>query len=394
MKRPGAAVALALSLVLGGCGAAVTPTPAPTVASTTVASPGAGPSHQTRSAAPTPSTILALDLGRRPSGAWAVTFQHTGSEAIREVFVLTPACAEAACDIEATIQTYAGDPIGTGVFHYADGTYHYEADRTVAVDCNDGFESVLNGATSVSHTDLLIAGYRPTGTAVISVDIRGTRTVAIGPTDGSGCAATTLDYLANGEQTQFAAGPTPTPKPAAPPKVPVIGGSFFGSGAKVVTYQVSGRTTSQIIASIQTNGPWSKWIHARAEGLTQAVPKYRFVLAQTAGPCHIEITAKPAVTFTFTITLPSWSRPPNADQATVLWWASELQRVATHERHHVDVYRDGAARLTNAVAHSTCANVSDRLATIVKDINTQQCQFDLKEYGAALGLSLSSCLTH
>ena len=82
------------------------------------------------------------------------------------------------------------------------------------------------------------------------------------------------------------------------------------------------------------------------------------------------------------------------DQATVLWWAKEIQRVATHERHHVEIYRDGAARMTDALAHSTCANVSDHLRAIVDDIDTQQCEFDLKEYGSALGLSLTSCLAH
>jgi hypothetical protein len=48
--------------------------------------------------------------------------------------------------------------------------------------------------------------------------------------------------------------------------------------------------------------------------------------------------------------------------------------------------------MTNALGTSTCANVSDHLGVIVKDIDEQQCEFDLKEYGTALGLTLSSCL--
>ena len=271
--------------------------------------------------------------------------------------------------------------------------YRYEGDRTEKVACFDGFETVPNGATRVSHTVLVVAGYRAVGTSAITVDIRGTRTVEVTPADGSGCPAETFDYLANGQPTEFAAAPTPTPKDPGAETIPSIGNSFFGSGAKVVTYAVGGSSAEEIIASIETAGPFSDWLHARAEALTTAVPRYRFVLADTAGHCHIQVTKKPAIIFTFTVTLPSWSRPRNVDQATVAWWAKELQRVATHENHHVQIYRDGAERMTAALGHSTCANVADHLTAIVRDIDTEQCEFDLKEYGSALGLSLTSCLT-
>ena len=392
-RRAALALALALGLVAGACIPPTTqvPSPAATTSADTTASP-AGSSQPPPSPAPTPATILALDVGRRPSGPWAVTFQVMGTPAIREVYVLAPACEEASCDINATIQTFAGVPLGTGVFHFADGMYRYVADRTETVDCNDGIETIPGGATRASHTILLIAGYRPVGTAVVSVDIRGTRAVEVTPVGGNGCSAESLDYTANGEATKFAVAPTPTPKPTAAPTVPVIDGAFFGSGAKVVSYQVSGSSITQIIASIRANGPWSDWLHARAEAVTKAVPKYRFTLTETAGVCHIVTTARPAVIFTYAITLPGWSRPKTADTATVRWWAGELLRVATHERHHVEIYRDGAARMTDAVAHSTCGTVSSKIAAIVKDIDIQQCQFDVDEYGAALGLTVSSCL--
>lgn len=389
-----AALALALGVTLGACIPPATPPPSPPAsASGSATSQGAGPSQPARSPAPTPATVLAIDVGRRPAGPWAVTFQEPGTDAVREVYVLAPDCAEATCDIDATIQTFAGESLGTGVFHFADGMYRYEADRTETIACSDGFETVPDGATRISHTILIIAGYRAVGTSAITVDIRGTRAVEVAPANGSGCPADTFAYIANGQPTEFAAGATPTPKVPAPTTISAIGSSFFGSGAKVVTYVVGGRSVEQIIASIQTSGPFSDWLHARAEALTTAVPRYRFVLADTAGHCHIQVTKKPAIIFTFTITLPSWSPPRSVDQATVQWWARELQRVATHEKHHVDIYRDGAARMTAALDHSTCANLADHLRAIVRDIDTAQCEFDLKEYGSALGMSLTSCLT-
>src|SRR5258706_11062539 len=231
-----AALALGLGLVMGACLPPATPPPSPTASASVgpAASPVCG-SLPSRSPAPTPATILAIDVGQRPTGPWAVTFQQVGTEAVREVYVLAPACAEPSCDIDATIQTFAGEPLGTGVFRFGDGMYRYEADRTETIACNDGFESVADGATRVSHTILLIAGYRATGTAAITVDIRGTRAVEVMPRGASGCSADHLSYVANGQQTEFASAPTPTPRDGTPPKVPAIGNAFFGSGAKVVT---------------------------------------------------------------------------------------------------------------------------------------------------------------
>ena len=388
-----AALTLAIGLVLGACIPPTTqgPTAVPASSGSTVPTTP-GPTGPPRTPAPTPPTILAIAVAQRPSGPWAVTFQQTGSEAIREVYVLAPACAEATCDIDAAIQTFDGNPIGTGVFHFSDGMYRYEEDSRETVDCEDGFGPVAGGATRTSHTSLLIAGYRPAGTAATTVGIRGTRSVRISPIGASACAAESMDYLANGRATEFAAAPTATPKPTAAPHVASVASSFFGSGAKVVTYVVTGSTQAQITASIGTNGPWSNWLHGHAEALTKAVPKYRFTLSQTAAQCRIVVTAKPAVVFTYTVTLPGWTKPTTADAATVRWWAVEVLRVATHERHHVEIYRDGAARMTAAVGDSTCANVATHLSAIVRDIDVEQCQFDLDEYGAALGLSLSSCL--
>ena len=394
MTARGTAFAIVLIVVVAACIPPTTRTPssAPSGGPEPSASPAPSASRRPVSPAPTPATTLALATADRPSGPWVVTFQATGIPAVREVFVLAPACAAASCDIAATIQTFDGTPLGTATFRFADGMYRYEADSSAAVACNDGVAEIPDGATATSHTSLLIAGYRAAGTAAVTVDIRGTRTVRIAPRGDSTCGSQEIAYVANGERTEFAAAPTATPKPPVDPRIPTIQASFFGAGTTLVTYRVTGSTVNQIVASIRASGPFSDWIHARAEALTKAVPHDRFDLVRTSSSCRVSITRTPAVTFTFTITLPSWSRPKTADAATVAWWAGELLRVATHERHHVEIYRAGAARMSDAVAHGSCATLPSRLAAIVKDIDTQQCTFDLDEYGAALGLSLASCL--
>jgi predicted secreted Zn-dependent protease len=386
-----AALAFSVALVAGACGSSVAPPSSGGVGS---AGPAPGPTQPPRTAAPTPPTILALATADRPSGPWAVVFRGTGTPVVREVWLLSPACAQPDCDLTATIQTWTGEPIGTATFTFENGTYRLESDVREVIDCQTPVETITAGATRTTRTTLLIAGYRPAGTAVVSVDIRGTRSVAVTPVTDNGCAGEAIEYTANGEETELAAAPTPTAKPTPPPNIPGVGKSFFGAGVTVETYRVTGDTPAEILASIRRNGPYSDWAKARAEAVTQAVPRYRFELRGTGADCRIHVTTRPAIVFVYTITLPRWSQPSRASRSTVSWWTDEIQRVSRHERHHVELFRDGATRLSQAVDQSTCANVQDRLAKIAREINRQQCEFDLKEYGAAMGLTLASCLAN
>jgi predicted secreted Zn-dependent protease len=389
MRRVAAMLGIAIALVAGACDSTATPTPSP-AASAPAAIPSRGPA-QPRTAAPTAPTILAVEPGKRPSGPWAITFQASGSDAVREVYVLTPSCPAATCDIEATIQTYDGIPLGTGVFRHADGQYRLDVTTNDKIDCQDGLGTVTDGAIQASHTTLVIAGYRSEGSAVVTVDIRGTRSVEIEPVAGSSCEAVSIDYVANGQATQFAAATAP-PKPPTTAGSTDIPASYFGAGAKVLTYQVTGSSITQIISSIRANGPYSDWVKARAEAVTRAVPKYRYHVEGFGSACRIVIENRPAILFTYTITLPRWSRPKGVDPLTASWWAAEIQRVAAHERHHVELFREGATRLSSTLSKSTCANVTARLAAVAREIAIEQCEFDLKEYGTALGLSLDSCV--
>ena len=391
MRRIAAVLAVTLSVAAAACDATATPTLSAPSSTRPGPSPSRGPTGPSRTPAPTPPTILAIQPGQRPSGPWAITFQASGSDAVREVYVLSPACPEPTCDLAATIQTYDGIPLGTGVFRLADGQYRLDVTTTDTVDCADGLGTVTDGATQVSHTILVIAGYRTEGTAVVTVDIRGTRSVQVEPVPASSCEPSAIDYIANGQATQFA---TATVPPGPPPASGSddIPSSYFGSGAQVRTYAVTGSSITQIIASIRANGPYSDWVKARAEAVTRAVAKDHFHVDGSGARCRIAIDARPAITFAYTITLPRWTRPTGVDPLTASWWATEIHRVAAHERHHVELFRAGATRLSNAVARSTCSTVTAKLAAIARDIAVQQCEFDLQEYGAALGLTLDSCV--
>jgi len=109
------------------------------------------------------------------------------------------------------------------------------------------------------------------------------------------------------------------------------------------------------------------------------------------GVCQIRQDASPAISQTYTILLPKWTPPRGASNATIQWWAAEILRVATHERTHV---QNGitATRAANLVlASSTCANAESRLNAVWLDQQRHDCEFDIREYGKAAGLSLKSC---
>ncbi len=187
--------------------------------------------------------------------------------------------------------------------------------------------------------------------------------------------------------------PTPTPPPSTVPADGTYGVAFFGPNTTVKTYTVTGSTPDDIARSIEARGPASDWLPGRAEAITVARPVENVEFEPSGGDCRLVATAQPPVHVDFTITLPRWKAPRHPDPFTVAWWKDELARVATHEHHHVDLWRAAAGKMSKAVATSTCGNVTSHLLAIVRDTTRANCEFDLDEYGRALGLTLQSCIS-
>jgi predicted secreted Zn-dependent protease len=187
--------------------------------------------------------------------------------------------------------------------------------------------------------------------------------------------------------------PTPTPRPPVlpPPDVTAYDAAFFGPDSTVKTYRVSGDSPLQIVASIRASGPPVDWI-GRAEALTLATPHIRIAFSGSGSSCRVVAKASPPISFSFTITLPRWVPPSGVSGTTVTWWNAELRRAAVHEHHHVDLWRAAGTAMSKAVSTSTCSTFQSRIASIVKATARENCQFDMDEYGEALGLSMDACL--
>ena len=179
----------------------------------------------------------------------------------------------------------------------------------------------------------------------------------------------------------------------SPRNVRTIGAAFFGTGVTVKTFTVGGQTPSAIIRSINERGPVSEWLGGRATATTQARPEYRFELgSSSSGSCTLVPTGTPPIVIRYTVTLPKWSAPSGASRATVDYWNDLIVEIATHERRHVEIFREGAKDLNAAFRSSTCGNVEANLIEVLTEVNLEQCRFDMREYGYALGLTLEACV--
>jgi predicted secreted Zn-dependent protease len=168
----------------------------------------------------------------------------------------------------------------------------------------------------------------------------------------------------------------------------------------VKTYTVTGATPAAIVRSVRARGPYSPWIGGRAEAVTQPTRTYQFAFSSSlvevtpgtwTGVCQIRQDAIPAISQTYTILLPKWTPPRGASSATIRWWADEILRVATHERTHVQNGITATKAANLVLASSTCANAESRLNAVWLDEQRHDCEFDMREYGKAAGLSLKSC---
>jgi predicted secreted Zn-dependent protease len=185
--------------------------------------------------------------------------------------------------------------------------------------------------------------------------------------------------------------PRPTPRPSVAPAVPTFF-DLFPAEVRIVYYEVSGTDPSELLSSMYAGGPWSDWLNQRAIGQTRAEVVDAVGFRMTSdGSCQVVPTDNPAITYRFTVTLPHWTPPAGADPSTVSWWTSELEDIATHEAHHVLLYRNSEPALNAAVASSTCYTLSSVLQAIVDEADRNNCLFDLAEYGFALGLTEANC---
>lgn len=190
---------------------------------------------------------------------------------------------------------------------------------------------------------------------------------------------------------------TPEPQIAGPgtPAVPSFGPGSFPASASVSVgyYAVSGSTPQEIHASIQDNGPWSDWLGRNAQAHVQIRSSFNFGFQGDAyGGCSIVSTGGAPVTVTYHVLLPSWTPPAGVTARTVDWWTGTIHETVAHEGHHITLYEAHLPAMNEAVRSGTCASAEADLERMWTDARRANCEFDLAEYGYAVGLTLKSCI--
>lgn len=197
----------------------------------------------------------------------------------------------------------------------------------------------------------------------------------------------------------FPPAPTPAaPTPAAPhvaeglPELVSFDGSFFGPNVTVETYSVTGTTLAEISASMEANGPWSPWIGGAATAVTKPETEFDIDFSTSASGECVLVTGDPPVSTTYTVVMPAWTPPAGTTATTVEAWNEMLLEVAIHERTHVEIVQRGVDTLVEAVPSSGCDTVEALIDEVMHEVEVENCEFDLAEYGTELGLSMESCL--
>ena len=203
---------------------------------------------------------------------------------------------------------------------------------------------------------------------------------------------------------------TPTPEPSSPPRtyspypipsmppvaglpsIPTIDGTMFSGPTQVQTYEINGITPNELVRSIATNGPPDAWTGGHAEATTRVHVSYQFRERTLGGSCEIVPDSPTPISLSYTVTIPHWAPPPGATATTRQWWIDELTTTVVHENHHVEIWQSYVPAFNDAVLNGTCDGLAADLDSIALKANTDNCQFDLDEYGTAAGLRLEDCL--
>ena len=195
--------------------------------------------------------------------------------------------------------------------------------------------------------------------------------------------------------------PLPTQPAATPPPqladLPTFGPDSFPASESVTVgyYDVSGSTPQQISYSMEMNGPYSDWLGLNATAHVEVSASFNFSFeGDPSTTCTIIPTAAEFVTVDYHVVLPAWDAPTSPAPSTVAWWTAMIQETVTHEGHHISVYESYRTQMNQAVQTGTCASVEADLVRIMSEADRVNCEFDLAEYAAGLGLTLESCLSN
>jgi predicted secreted Zn-dependent protease len=149
-------------------------------------------------------------------------------------------------------------------------------------------------------------------------------------------------------------------------------------------YRVGGRTLDEIEDQLARRGPQVKTTGLRHPGATRMSFSTRIGYAQEPGSCRI---ASAVVTVKAKVILPIWRQRRHADKDVRIFWDTLSADIKRHEERHVEIAKNHARELEDALKASgrfrTCeaaaARTKEITARILAEHDRDQARFDRVE---------------
>lgn len=77
-----------------------------------------------------------------------------------------------------------------------------------------------------------------------------------------------------------------------------------------------------------------------------------------------------------TVSLPRWRPPHDADPALILHWNHYIGSLTRHEQGHVQLAREGFAKMQTILHDSTCTDADARLNTVLAEMRQADLRYD------------------
>ena len=126
--------------------------------------------------------------------------------------------------------------------------------------------------------------------------------------------------------------------------------------AAIRTYEVTGETYRELLASMRRNGPMAARTGRRHFGVTEVEFRQSFDYQEAGSRCEL-LGAR--IDLVMTIVLPEWTDRANASHTTVRRWERLREDIVAHEERHAEIAREYLeklrAELDRPVSAISCA---------------------------------------
>ena len=122
----------------------------------------------------------------------------------------------------------------------------------------------------------------------------------------------------------------------------LAGGAARGQEAVIRTYEVTGSTYRELLASMRENGPLAERTGRRHFGITEVSFRQSFEYQRARGRCELLGTD---IRLDMTIVLPEWTDRDGASDRTLRRWQKLYDDIVSHEERHAAIARDYLAKL-------------------------------------------------